>query len=164
MPRSAFNQMRYTFSHKLDLNSLYVTDWRLALLSGVTPVLIDCCVNSCITYTRKYTNYTHCPYCRESRRSNQRPRHQFSYLPLVPCLQGFFQNPKTIHQLGYCTRFAQSVDGIQDVFNSELYKELCTKFVHVDGAPQSYKFFEGKHDIALSLCTDGYLIFGKQGR
>jgi hypothetical protein len=164
MPRSAFNQMRYTFSHKLDLDSLYMTDRRLALLSGVTPVLIDCCVNSCIAYTRKYANYVDCPYCGESRRSNQRPRRQFSYLPLVPRLRGFFQNPKMIHQLGYRMRFAPSVDGIRDVFDSEMYKELCDEFVHVDGAPRSYKFFEGKHDIALSLCMDGYLIFGKRGR
>ena len=60
MPCSAFNQMRYTFSHKLDLDSLYMTDRCLALLSGVTPVLIDCCVNLCIAYTRKYANYVNC--------------------------------------------------------------------------------------------------------
>ena len=68
MPHSTFNQMRYTFSHKLDLDSLYMTNRCLALLSGVTPVLIDCCVNSCIAYTQKYANYIDCPYYGELRR------------------------------------------------------------------------------------------------
>jgi len=34
----------------------------------------------------------------------------------------------------------------------------------VDGVTRPYKFFDGKYDIALSLCMDGFLIFGKQGR
>src|SRR5882762_4242984 len=63
MSRSAFNQVRYSFSHKLHLDSLYISNRRLALLSGVTPRLIDCCVNSCIAYTRQYQNQTHCPFC-----------------------------------------------------------------------------------------------------
>ena len=162
--RRAFNQMRYTFSHKLGLDSLYVSNRRFALLSRVTPLLVDCCVNSCIAYTRKYQNYTHCPYCRESRRSNGKARCQFSYLPLAPRLQGFFQNPKTIHQLGYRARFVPSDNGVRDVFDSEQYKNLCNKHVCVDGVPRLYKFFDGKHDIAFSLCMDGYLLFGKRGR
>ena len=72
MPCSAFNQMRYSFCHKPDLDSLYITNRRHAHLIGVTPVLIDCCVNSYIAYTRKYVNYAHCPYCGESRWSNQK--------------------------------------------------------------------------------------------
>jgi hypothetical protein len=83
---------------------------------------------------------------------------------LASRLQAYFQNPKTIHQLGYRARFVPSVNGIRDVFDSEKYKNLCNRHVSVDGVPRPYKFFEGKHDIALSLCMDGYLLFGKRGR
>ena len=164
MSRHAFNQIRFTFRHKLDLDSLYVSNRRLAVLSGVTPLLIDCCVNSCIAYTRQYQNYTHCPYCREPRRSNHKARRQFTYLPLGPRLQGFFWNPKKIHQLDYRGRFEPSIDGVRDVFDLEQYKNLCNKHVSINGVPRPYKFFEGKRDIAMSLCMDGFLLFGKRGR
>lgn len=68
LSRRAFNQFRYTFAHKLNIDSLYVIDRRLALLSGISAVLYDCCINSCIVYTRNYLNHTHCPFCREPRR------------------------------------------------------------------------------------------------
>ena len=154
MSRRAFNQIRFTFRHKLNLDFLYVSNRRLAVLSRVTPLLIDCCVNSCIAYTWQYQNYTHCPYCGKPRRSNHKARRQFTYLPLAPRLQGFFQNPRTIHQLGYRARFEPSVDGVHDVFDSEQYKNLCNKHVSINGVPRPYKFFEGKHDIAMSLCMD----------
>jgi hypothetical protein len=66
--------------------------------------------------------------------------------------------------LGYRARFEPSVDGVRDVFDSEQYKNLCNKHVSINGVPRPYKFFEGKHDIAMSLCMDGFLLFGKRGR
>jgi hypothetical protein len=50
------------------------------------------------------------------------------------------------------------------VFDLEKYKNLCNRHVSMDGVPHPYKFFKGKHNIALSLCTDGYLLFGKCGQ
>ena len=154
--------MRHTFRHKVQIDSLYVIDRRLAILSGVNPVLYDCCVNSCIAYTGNYKNHSHCPFCREPRRRHGKPRRQYSYLPLTPRFQGFFQNPKTIQKLGYRSRYVPSPDAVHDVFDSMLYQNLLQKHVEIDGVAQHHKYFDGKHDIALSLCIDGYLLFGKR--
>ena len=40
MPRATFNQMRYAFRHKLQISSHYVIAHRLAVLSGVVPLLL----------------------------------------------------------------------------------------------------------------------------
>jgi hypothetical protein len=67
MPRAAFNQMRYAFRHKLEISSHYVIAHRLAVLSGIVPIWIDCCPNSCIAYTGDYKDEEHCPVCSEDR-------------------------------------------------------------------------------------------------
>lgn len=163
LPRRAYNQMRHSFGHKLDLDSLYVSNRRLAILAGVTPLLIDMCIGSCIAYTQQHKNLTHCPFCKEPRRANSKPRRQFSYLPLIPRLQGFFRNPQTVELLSYRAQYESSDTEIGDVFDGDLYKELRETYVTVDGVQRPYKFFSGKHDIALGVGMDGYLIFGKRG-
>lgn len=164
MSRRAFNQMRYAFRHKIDIGSFYIINRRLAILSGVDPVLYDCCINSCMAYTRDYLNDNDCPFCHEPRRRDGKPRRQFSYLPFATRLQGFFQNPKTVEKLAYRSQFVASADRVNDVFDSELYQQLLRKHVEIDGQAQPHKYFSGKHDIAFSLCLDGYLLFGKRMR
>ena len=164
LARSAFNQLQHSFSHKLDLDSLYMSNRRLAILAGVTPLLINMCISSCIAYMRQYKNLTHCPYCKEPRKANSKPWHQFLYLPLIPRLQGFFRNPETVQLLAYHHTYKPSEDEIDDVFDGDLYRELCNTYVVVDGVQRSYKFFSGKHGIALGVGMDGYLIFGKRAR
>jgi hypothetical protein len=76
-------------------------------------------------------------------------------------LQGFFQNTKTIEKLAYRSQFVPSADRVNDVFDSELYQQLLQKHVEIDGQAQPHKYFNGKNDVAFSLCMDGYLLFGK---
>ena len=51
---------------------------------------------------------------------------------------------------------------MSDVFDGKLYRELCEKFVRVDGQTFDHKYFEDKHDIALGLSLDGFPIFNKR--
>ncbi|KIJ13519.1 hypothetical protein PAXINDRAFT_117019, partial [Paxillus involutus ATCC 200175] len=82
MPRRIYDQLWYTFRHKMSLDSEWVTLHRLALLSGIQPINIDCCVNSCIAYTQQYIHHEECPYCKEARYTRSRKaRRTFCYLP-----------------------------------------------------------------------------------
>jgi hypothetical protein len=160
MSRSTFNKMRQAFAHKMTLNSEYRILHRIAVLSGVKPVEYDCCIKSCIAYTEKYEFYERCPFCQEPRYDTQRrPRRIFSYLPVIPRLQAFFQSPKTIEKLSYRFNYVFSDDRIRDVFDGEHYQTLLQQYVEIDGVKRAYKHFSGAHDIALALCTDGHLIF-----
>ncbi|KAJ7843920.1 hypothetical protein B0H14DRAFT_2778046, partial [Mycena olivaceomarginata] len=69
MPRTAYNQMVYAFSHKLSLSSEWVMFHHMAILSGVEPLWFDCCVDSCIAYTDAYSELTECPFCDKHRYS-----------------------------------------------------------------------------------------------
>ena len=104
MPRVAFNQMRYAFKHKLEINSYYSIIRRLAVLSGLEALYFDCCPNSCLAYTGDYADLDQCPLCDQTRfreGTDRKPRRQFCYIPLIPRLQNLFANPKTVKEILY---------------------------------------------------------------
>ncbi|KAF7335395.1 hypothetical protein MVEN_02192100 [Mycena venus] len=163
MPHLAFAQMRYSFRHKLQISSHYVMIHRIAVLSGVMPQWYHCCSNSCMAYTGVYSELTQCRHCGESRfASDGRPRRLFCYLPLIPRLQGYFMSPQKVQQLLYRHNYKHKSGTIADVFDGEHYRNLCKKKVVVDGKELPHNYFSGKNDIALSICTDSYLLFDRR--
>jgi hypothetical protein len=163
MPRIAFEQMRFAFRHKLNIHSLYVITHRMAILSGIEPQWFDCCVNSCIAYTGSYQDLDECPICSETRRnSRNESRRLFCYIPIIPRLQDYFANEKSLAELQYRHNYTPSNDSISDVFDSEHYRNLCKTRVTVDGRKLPHRYFEGKHDIAFSTCLDSYLLYKRK--
>ncbi|KAJ7200626.1 hypothetical protein GGX14DRAFT_336361, partial [Mycena pura] len=160
MSRTSFEMMRHAFSHKLEISSLYVMIHRVAMLSGIVPEWYDCCVQSCIAYTGGYAELDSCPHCQEARRSVAgKPRRQFCYLPLIPRLQGLFQDVEMIRKLRYRHNFEQKDGVVSDVFDTQHYRDLCQTRVEIDGNPEPYNYFSGIDDIALGFASDSYLLF-----
>ncbi|KAJ7237961.1 hypothetical protein C8J57DRAFT_1040226, partial [Mycena rebaudengoi] len=160
MSREAFEHMRHAFSHKLDIQSEYTIIHRIAFLSRVEPLWIDCCVNSCIAYTGDDSDKNSCRFCHQPRYTpGGKPRRLFCYLPLIPRLQGYFQNPELVEQLLYRHKYQHQKNTIADVFDGIHYRTLQKTNVVVDGEILPYKYFSGKYDIALGACTDSYLLF-----
>ncbi|KAJ7026055.1 hypothetical protein C8F04DRAFT_1298344, partial [Mycena alexandri] len=115
---------------------------------------------SCAAYLGAFRDLTECPYCDEPRLlKTGKPRRMFTYLPIIPCLQGLFQNPKSIQELLYHHNYKHIPGTISDVFDAEHYRTLCTRNVVVDGETLPYRYFSGKYDMCLGLCTDSYLLF-----
>jgi hypothetical protein len=163
MPRRMFNQVRHTFRHKCAVNSEWVMIRRIAILSGIEPMKIDCCINTCIAYTGKYELREDCPFCHESRYTRDRkPRRTFLYIPLIPRLQSFYQNKSIIKLLSYRHCFEHQPDRIRDVFDSQHYRQLLRRKVKVDGVERPYTFFSDRRDIAFALSLDGYLLFKRR--
>lgn len=167
IPRETFEEMRYTFSHKMDISSEWVILARIAILTGIEPVWIDCCVNSCIAYTKHHTDAKHCPHCQEPRRtpgplSESRPRRQFPYIPLIPRLKGYFSNLSMIDKLSYRSSYIHDGETISDVFDGLHYRQLLETTVEIDGIPQDHKFFSHPHDIALSTSFDSFRLFKRR--
>ncbi|KAG2089999.1 uncharacterized protein F5147DRAFT_586908, partial [Suillus discolor] len=160
MPWRMYNAMRTSFDHKISIDSEWIILRCLALLSEIEPRAIDCCVNLCIAYTREHSLREDCPYCNEARfTSSRQPHHTFSYLPLIPRLQAFFQNKAMINLLRYRSEFEPHPTRIHDVFDSSWYRKLLRKHVVVDGTNRNHKYFNSEYDLALAMCTDGYLFF-----
>ncbi|KAF7360422.1 hypothetical protein MVEN_00772300 [Mycena venus] len=161
MSRDAFEQMRYAFNHKLDISSEWAMLHRVAILSRVEPVWIHCCVKSCMAYTGDDTHRDTCRFCNEPRFTplTGKPRRLFCYIPVIPRLQGYFQNPEMVKLLLYRHQYKHESKTIADVFDSAHYRTLRKKNVVVDGKTLPHKYFEGKYDIALGVCLDSYLLF-----
>ncbi|KAJ7893696.1 hypothetical protein B0H14DRAFT_3427345 [Mycena olivaceomarginata] len=131
MPRTAYNQMVFAFSHKMDLSSEWVMFHRMAVLCGVEPLWFDCCIDS-----PRYS-------------PSGKARRMFCYLPIIPRLQGFFQNPNSIQQLLYHANYVHIDGEISDVFDCEHYRSLRDQNVVLDGNVLDHKYFSGKYDVAL---------------
>ncbi|KAJ7301378.1 hypothetical protein DFH08DRAFT_724320, partial [Mycena albidolilacea] len=160
MPRTAYNQMVYAFSHKLSLSSEWVMFHRMAILSGIEPLWFDCCVDSCIAYTDAYSELTECPFCDKHRYSpTGKPRRMFCYLPIIPRLQGLFQNLKSIERLLYRANYIHHPGKISDVFDGQHYRSLCQQNIVLDGNILEHKYFSGMYDVCLGICLDSYLLF-----
>ena len=161
--RDAFEGLRHAFPTRVqDIHSLFETQRRIAELSGLKPEYSDCCANSCCCFTGPHENLDHCPYCKEPRYdTSDKPRMRFQHLPIGPRLQAMFLNKDLTNLLDYRTTRTPS-DSLSDVFDGKLYRELCKKFVHIDGQTFDHKYFEGQHDIALGLSLDGFPIFNKR--
>lgn len=159
MPRQSFEDMRYTFRHKVTIASEYTIFRQMGILSGMKPIVFDCCPNSCIAYTKKFIYYQSCPFCGEPCFKNGNPRRSFTYFPLIPRLQGYFQSATMIERMAYRSNYQQRCGEISDVFDGRHYQQLRKHRVVVDGVKLSYRYFSDPRDIALSLWTDSYLLF-----
>jgi len=62
----------------------------------------------------------------------------------------------------YHTANAHVPGTIGDVFDAEHYQTLLKSKVVNDGQEKTWKYFSGKNDIAFSLCTNGYQLYGKK--
>jgi hypothetical protein len=62
----------------------------------------------------------------------------------------------------YRHQYHPSQTAISDVFDAEHYLALCKRKVTVDGQELPHKYFSGKHDIAFSVCFDGYLLYKRR--
>ncbi|KIK79591.1 hypothetical protein PAXRUDRAFT_160931 [Paxillus rubicundulus Ve08.2h10] len=119
----SFNHMRWTFRHKFNLNSEFIIFHQMGILSGVKPVMHDCCPDSCIAYTEKYIHNQFCPFCKEARfHANGKPRHQYAYFPLIPRLKGYFQSLGMIKKMSYCASYHHQPGDIADVFDGDHYQ------------------------------------------
>lgn len=162
IPRQAFEQLRFAFRDKLQITSEYTIFHRMHILSGVNPVIYDCCPNSCVSYTKKFIYYQACPYCNELRFKNGKARRSFVYFPLIPRLRGYFRSTETIEKMSYRSCYQSRPGKIANVFDRAHYQRLLQHRVIVDGVKLGHRHFSGPHDIALSLCTDSFLLFRRR--
>ncbi|KAJ4498603.1 hypothetical protein C8R41DRAFT_916108 [Lentinula lateritia] len=95
------------------LLSYYMVKKLVEKLSGVSPIVRDMCVNSCIGYTGPYASIEDCPHCGETRYKIQGKkkiaRKQFTTLPLAPQLQALWRTTEGAASMQYrqnCTKAA----------------------------------------------------------
>ncbi|CAE6473902.1 unnamed protein product [Rhizoctonia solani] len=154
-----YERIRYSFKDKLKLLSTYCLHKKLAQLSGIAPVSIDCCVNICHAFTGKYKDDTHCSFCKQPRLDLKgKPRQQFEFLPTTPWFQCYFNNPEMVQQMSFQANYVQEKGAMDELYDGTRYKTLCKSEIVVEGEPQGVRFFSDKRDIAYSIMLDGVQI------
>jgi hypothetical protein len=159
LPRGTFSRMWWFFRHWLKLDTECIIHQRLDFLSGLAPVLYDICVNSCCLYVEEYKDNTHCSFCNTPRHNmTSKPTSQFSYLPLIPRLQGMFECPDMVRWMNYRHTYQCTIREISNIFDAKHYQSLRSKHVVIDGMTLGHKYFEDRRDIALGVSTDGFQV------
>ena len=67
-----------------------------------------------------------------------------------------------VTKMSYRAEFHHDPTHIHDVFDSAHYQRLRRHRVVVDGEKLNHRYFSDSHDIALSLCTDSYLLYRRR--
>ena len=115
-----------------ELPSTFHTIDRLQNMSGIAPILYDCCVNSCLAYTGQYTNTDSCHHCKEPRffkllqpSDQPKARKRWLYMPILPRLRSKFLSPDARILSTYRAGFDTRDEGVYtDIFDGSLYHEL----------------------------------------
>lgn len=137
---------------------------RAQALGGYKTVPYDMCVNSCCLFAGPYEDAATCPYCKEPRlNADGKPRHRFSYIPIIPRLQAYYRRVETIEQMKYRGDFVPDPNTMHDVFDGTHYRDLRKERVKIDDAEYRHKFFQDGRDVALGLSSDGASISAMTG-
>ncbi|KAF8698921.1 Transposase family tnp2, partial [Rhizoctonia solani] len=158
-PRLTEEEMRKAL--EFDFGNMLDNEW---VEMWLETCVYDCCINSCVCYLGKYQELDKCPFCQEPRCNGRgKARRVFHYTPLIPQLQGLFQNAQMAKKLRYRVesdaKYKPHV--IFNVFDSDNYLRLQQTQVHPN---HPYHFFDNPKDIALGLLTDGFMLFKRRRR
>ncbi|KZV98690.1 hypothetical protein EXIGLDRAFT_606755, partial [Exidia glandulosa HHB12029] len=164
IPRRAFKELPRYFrgvpSSTHDANRA-----RARALAGLKPVKYDCCINTCVLFVGPHAHLDKCPHCDAARRDERgRPFKEFVYAPVIPRLRAMYRNPAAASQQRYRHEAAaEHEEGcVRDYTDGSHYRDLCQKFVRLDGLQRTYRYFSNELDVALGLCTDGFAPFRKR--
>ncbi|KAF8262452.1 hypothetical protein EI94DRAFT_1602204, partial [Lactarius quietus] len=149
---AAWKKACYAFQIMPPLPLLQKPHSHVTFLAGFSAEIYDCCPNSCLCYTGPHSSAMSCTYCGLSRyHSNGKPCKMFSYLPLIPQLQAFCTNTKLVTMMQYRSQSkSKSITGVvKDIFDSENYKTLKSKYVGIDNKLFGHQYFDDHHDIPL---------------
>lgn len=81
-----YERIRYSFRNKVHLLTLQVLGTRISKLSGVTPEIYDCCINTCHAFTLEYADEHICSVCGQPRFDEKgSPRQRYQFIPTIPC-------------------------------------------------------------------------------
>lgn len=155
---AAFDGLQDVFPDS-GLPSFKTAKTKMRNLSGFEPQTYDCCIKSCLCYVGVNEDLEACPYCKEDRWRNGKPRNVFHYLPIIPRLQAFYANARLTEQMRYRHNLEEQEGVIRDIFDGVMYRSLKETLVTIGGHQQDYTFFNSETDVALGLFADGFAPF-----
>ncbi|KAI0039343.1 hypothetical protein FA95DRAFT_1459184, partial [Auriscalpium vulgare] len=145
--------------------SLYSVRKLATKITGLQPIKIDICPNSCIAYSGEFEQLTACPYKKKGKICGQpryrphskatlkpKPRAQMMSLPLIATIQALFANADTSDLIRSRDRCLKET--LKLVAEASRFSDFASGTVHRHHY-QAQGLFQDQRDIALALSTDG---------
>ncbi len=112
--QQTYNTMRDAIKRRFpdeEILSHYRAKRLVENLTGITPIIHDMCINSCIGFMGPFEDRNTCPTCGESRyeanRDTDIPQKQFHTIPLAPQLQALWRSPESAKRLKYRQKYTE---------------------------------------------------------
>jgi hypothetical protein len=131
---------------------------RLHRWTNLTPLLLDCCVNSCMAYTGENAELSSCTLqsCNEPRRlPSGEPRRQFIYFPLSQRLALQYQEAKRARIM---KTYRHDLTGSQPNSNARYLRDVFDGSLYRDYHIRDLGLFRDPHDVALHISLDGVQV------
>ncbi|KAG1804298.1 hypothetical protein EV424DRAFT_1295868, partial [Suillus variegatus] len=119
---SAFNKSCAATLHRHpedNIPTLHQVKKIISDLSGITSIIKDQCINSCVAFVGPYTDLDSCPICNEphydliqlqrSRGRIKHPRQVFHTFPIGPQLQALWRHPDSAELMQYHKQCTEQV-------------------------------------------------------
>ena len=170
LTHNTWDSLSKVFRH-VNLPSLPSTTSLVRGYSGVDPIPIDCCTNSCCAFTGARRTAERCDMCNEPRygpsaTGNSRPVKQFYYMPIRRRLICLYESKKIAKAMRYraVEHEEHREEGeMMDIFDGAHYRHLRSQDISITGLVGfRHKYFDGERDIALGLSTDGFAPFRRR--
>ena len=158
---STTNKFRCAYVKKIELETVYRMQHCVAVLSQIKPHIYHCCANTCVAFTNNFADLTACPVCSEPHYNNGKPCATFKYLPIIPRLQGLYENAAMIDTMSYRANRKRVPGEFSDIFDGNHYCTLMETDLAIEGIQYDSKFFECSTDITLGLISDGVQVCKK---
>ncbi|KIJ50086.1 hypothetical protein M422DRAFT_245885 [Sphaerobolus stellatus SS14] len=156
--RIACEKFQRAFQDRICFDTFYLMHKRIMKLSGFVPNNFDCCINNCCLFAGEYKHLEECPFCHANCfNAFGKPQQYFDYLPIIPCLQGFFQSPDIIELLNYQMTRQVELGTLTDIFDGNHFQDLCRTLLLLE--EEEYIYSSNPYDILLGLLSDGMCIF-----
>jgi len=160
--RNTYEIIRTTFRDELQLLTTHRLHRRLCLLSGITPRIHDCCVNSCCAYLGEYKDQEQCPWCNEPRFGHDGlARKTYVTYSLEAQLKEWFHYPQSRDLVMYRAGLLKEPDPItiRDVHDGLHAQEVRAQHIYLDGIPLPHIPFSDDRDLHITISTDGFQTF-----
>ncbi|KAG6876752.1 hypothetical protein C0992_011882 [Termitomyces sp. T32_za158] len=132
---------------------------RIAQLTGISPIVRDMCIKSCLAYTGPFSDDLQCQRCSEPRFDpiTSKPRQEFYTIPIGPAIQAFKRNYQTASDMNYFWSQAtkllaeQQEKGVVELIDDITCGTDILKAINQGEI--------GKHDTVLMVSFDGAQIY-----
>ncbi len=140
--------------------SFNVMKRRVESISSVNLITHDMCINSCIGYTRLYTDHDTCFVCGQSHYDDygSKPRRQFNTIPIRPVLQALYCSPESTKKMQHWVEWTASILEYMKTHKGkvEVYDDILCGQEYLDTV-QNCKINDSHILIEMSL--DGAQLF-----